>query len=300
MSKESEKAIWVGDSFIRVEDLKQATASDFCSDKLIIVIHGFTAHGAYLVDLCEYLQRHNFKVLLYNYNSYRGITEIAKTFEYLLSVFDNVAQGAVSNNGFFLIAHSLGGLIARQLISYNWVRSVTKGIVMLGTPNDGTLNDKRSLHYLIEYGRNLSELLPALNIACPTAQELIKRDTPKSVLRLNLGIIDTLNYTWKKSTNLPPCLTISGGLNKLQIFPGRPRANYIANRAIQRAMKGQTNDGLVPERSVDLTQFIIGQANNIDYTHLNSYPEFRRINHSNLKDNQSIRLRLISWLNQHP
>lgn len=299
MSKESEKAIWKGDSFIRVEDLKQATASDFYSDNLVIIIHGFTAHGKYLLDLARYLDRHNFKVLLYNYNSYRGITKIAETFEFLLSSINRQTGGQVSNNGFFIVAHSLGGLIARQLISYNWINTATRGIVMLGTPNDGTLNNKRALFYFVQYGRNLSELLPALNIACPTAQELIKRDNPPSVLGLNPGIIDTLNHKWENATTLPPSITISGGFNRLQVFPGKARSNYFANRAIQRAMGGQTNDGLVPEVSVDLTWFLAAHAHTIDYTHWNRYPEFRQINHSNLKDNQTIRLQIISWLHQH-
>lgn len=294
---EDEKAIWEGDSLLRIEDLEWASASDFNSNKVIILIHGFTAHGKYLITLGTYLQRNGFQVLLYNYNSYRGIEEIAKTLQDLLSNFES-SSGLVSKNGFFVVAHSFGGLVARRLVLYPWLAPIVRGIAMLGTPNNGCFRDERILEYILEYGQYIGDALMVTTVACKTARELIKKDAPHSFLSLTQGSIDRLNQDWKNKQYVTPSLTISGGRSQL-VFSKNARLNWAANRTIQKAMRKEANDGLVQEKSVDLTGLVYSKGS-ANYSHNNSYPEYPNINHSNLKENQSIALRVVSWLNSLP
>lgn len=294
---EDKKAIWEGDSLLRIEDLEWASASDFNSNKVIILIHGFTAHGKYLITLGKYFQRNGFQVLLYNYNSYKGIEKIAETLQGLLNNFES-SSGLVTRNRFFVVAHSLGGLVARRLVLYPWLAPTVRGIVMLGTPNNGCFRDERILEYILAYGQYIGDALMVTNVACKTARELIKNDAPRTVLSLTQGIIDRLNRDWKRNHHVPPSLTISGGMPSLP-FSKNPRLNWAANHTIQKAMRREANDGLVQEKSVDLTALVYpkGSAN---YSHNNSYPEYPNINHSNLKENQSIALKVVSWLNSLP
>jgi hypothetical protein len=168
-------------------------------------------------------------------------------------------------------------------------------MVMLGTPNNGCFPDEEILDYFIQYGQYLGGFLLVPTVTCKTARELIKSDAPDTSLGLVRGAIDALNDEWKDAANLPPYITISGGLNRLA-FSKNPVINWVANRAIQKKMAGEANDGLVAESSVSLNS-IIHPEGRLGYTHLNSYPEYPQINHSHLKDNQSIALEIISWIN---
>lgn len=293
---ENEKAIWEGDALFRAKDLEWPISSDFNSGKLIILIHGFTAHGRYMLTLGRYLQRNGFDVLLYNYNSYKGIESIASTLEGYLQSFEDSSKGSVTGNGFFIVAHSLGGLVARQLALYEWLTPVIKGIVLLGTPNDGCFPDERVLNYMIQYGQHISDLMLMTTAASKTAKELIKKDGPRTFFLLSkLGLIDRLNDAWKKHKSPPPLITVSGGKRHL-IISNNPRLNWAANHVIQKAMRNEPNDGLVHEKSVDLRMTVYPNGNSV-YTHSNSYPDYPNINHSNLKENLRIALDVITWIN---
>jgi hypothetical protein len=100
MSKMSWKqAIRAGDSLVRVEDLKWAGPSDFDSNKTVILLHGFGSSGEYLLELGEYLQRNGLGALIYNYNSLRGIDDIASALEGILSQLDSVCPGQSRKTG---------------------------------------------------------------------------------------------------------------------------------------------------------------------------------------------------------
>ena len=67
--------------------------------------------------------------------------------------------------------------------------------------------------------------------------------------------------------------------------------NDLKNCFIQRMMQGQKNDGLVTEKSVSC----------IDPTrHCNNYSAYPQVNHTFLKDNMEIHLRLKEWIDKLP
>lgn len=292
MAEESISAVNSGDELLRVVDLQWVVGNDFTHQNVVILVHGFTANGKYLVKLGSFLNNNGFQALLFNYNSYRGISKAADSLADYLIRYENQTSGLISKNRVYLIAHSMGGLVARGVVMNAKVKSMIRGIVMLGTPNGGCFSHKKWLASLIEYGEYLSAVMPpASTPACKSAIELTKADLPTPFLSL-------LNNYWENSSNCPPTISISGGRKYLEISKNNLR-NFLANRALQRMMQGQENDGLVLENSVNLNSSVrIGPTH--QYTHFNNYPYYPDLNHSYLKDNQSLALEIIQWLRGLP
>ena len=90
-------------------------------------------------------------------------------------------------------------------------------------------------------------------------------------------------------------MTISGGKRAITLSKNALRS-WLANRIMQSAMGNQNNDGLVTERSVDMHSNLSISSTH-QYIHFNSYPYYHYLNHSNLKENQSLALEIADWFN---
>jgi pimeloyl-ACP methyl ester carboxylesterase len=291
MSLDARSAIKAGDALIRVEDLKWAQPKDFMARDLVIIVHGFTAHGGYLQEIGRFIEQFGYQVFIFNYNSFRGLRRASESLADFLSRYDKLSDGAISRNRIFVVGHSMGGLVARHLALIPEAAKLMRGIVMLGTPNDGCFPSARWLSFCIQYGEYLSQLMPeAANPACLSSKELIKAD------KASTPIIDALNEVWSRS-DLPPSISISGGKRYL-VVSGNPLKNWIANRQIQAEMADNANDGLVTESSVDMSGWFEtgGQR---DYIHFNRYPYYQDLNHTHLKENQTLALEIIDWFKKH-
>ena len=291
MSSESARIIRTGDELVRVSDLAWARPEDFGARKLVILIHGFTAHGKYMRELGDFIQAFDFQAFVFNYNSYRGIAKAATNLRDFLLRYDGEVAGAISRNGVFIIAHSMGGLVARSLAIIDEDQHFVRGMVLLGTPNDGCFSSARFLSYFIDYGEFLSGLMPeARNPACLSAKELIKADATDK------PFISVLNERWQKSFHRPPTLSISGGKRYLALS-NNPLKNWLANRVIQGEIGQDDNDGLVTEKSVNMHS-TMSLAEDKRYRHFNDYPYYPDLNHTNLKENQTLALEIVKWFNE--
>jgi pimeloyl-ACP methyl ester carboxylesterase len=289
MTSDADSVVAAGDSLVRLSDFEWAVPDDFRAPKLVILIHGFMSHGKYLRRLGGFLESSGYRVFIFNHNPCLGIHRASQALNDFMVRYDHRSKGAVSHNKVSLVAHSMGGLVARHLVRIQGANKLVKGIVMLGTPSNGCFSNARFLSYLIDYGENLSDIMPqARNPACLTARELMRVD-----VKGGTTFIDSLNETWG-ACDPPPAMTISGGKNKLEICRN-PLWNLWANRFIQRLIGRQDNDGLVTEASVDMrnsTRIAPEQR----YTHFNEYPYYRELNHTYLKENQTLALEIADWL----
>lgn len=280
-----------GDELLRVSDLQWAGFKDFASPNPTIFIHGFTADGSYLTTLGRYFQRDDFTSFIYNYDSYLGIDDAAANLASLLSNLNDASGGSIQERGLFIVAHSMGGLVTRAFSLSTFGLKAVRGIALLGTPNDGALQDQKLLSHLIEYGESISEVMPfARNPLCRSALQLMKGDGRERPT--GTPLIDDLNTRWKANGHLIPVLTVSGGKRHIELGDA-PEKNWLANMYIQKAYAGQSNDGLVTEKSVELAS--VGIAPRGESKHLNTYPAFPKLNHTNLIQNQDLALRIISW-----
>ena len=270
-----------------------ALKDDFDYPRLVILLHGFTKHGGYLRELAEFLEGSSYRTFIFNYSSYRGIEFAAETLADYVSTYDRQSRGLLSANRFFLACHSMGGLVARSASLREEFRPLVRGIVMLGTPNDGCFPNSKLLDFLIRYGEHLAGPIPgARTRACRAARQMIKKDRGAA----DRPYIDELNDLWRRTSNCPPCLSVSGGLPYLQISDVNAVLNSFLNKRAQAMIGKQDNDGLVAEASVDLRRFS-GMGDG-DYLHLNSYPDYSQRNHTALKETQSIALKVVDWLDE--
>lgn len=283
------EVIKAGDALVRVRDLKWVEPNDFQSGKLVILIHGFTSHGIYLQNMGNFIQKFGYDVFIFNYNSYRGIRAAALSLKDYLLRYDRQLGGKISQNKLLLISHSMGGLVARTLSLDSQINPIIRGIVMLGTPNNGCFPNNRWLKYFISYGEYLTQLMPeAANPACLSAKECIKSDAPTGS-----SFIDELNLKWAASLKCPPTMTISGGKRFLTISRNRLKS-WLANRRLQEMIGAEANDGLVTEKSIDMYSINIINLHH-KYNHFNSYPYYVELNHTNLIQNQALALHIIDW-----
>jgi pimeloyl-ACP methyl ester carboxylesterase len=264
-------------------DFKIANSEEIKKSNTIILIHGFTANSEYLKLLGDFLEQENFNCIYFNYWSYDGIKKAGDCLISELNYYSSFFQK--DNNRLRIVAHSMGGLVARQAIKTS--KSFFKKLVMLGTPNNGTLNDKWYIQFLLEYGEYISEEIPHATPSCKSALELTKSDD-------NSGktFIDYLNSSWQcPPLDVFPVLTISGGLNWLD-FSDNFLKNKLYNFFIQRSLDKAQNDGLVPESSVEIPNRVKS------YLHFNRYPNYSDVNHSNLIKSPTVFREIVKWLQE--
>lgn len=131
-------------------------------------------HGSCMNDLQWQRQGHNhgaalaadlgFKPIYLHYNSGRHISENGKSLTNLLETFfDKIHE----NTSFIILAHSMGGLVARsachygKLLNHQWVNRLDK-MIFLGTPNHGAP--------LEQSGNWIDNMLQSNKFSAPIAQ----------------------------------------------------------------------------------------------------------------------------------
>ncbi len=290
MSSDAQHIVRTGDTLVRVTDLKWAEPGDFRDAKSVILIHGFTSHGRYLQELGTFIGSFGYQVFIFNYNSFRGISQAGESLRDFLLRYDRQVEGAISAARVFLVAHSMGGLVARSVALDSQASRLIRGIAMLGTPNNGCFESARWLSYFIQYGEHLSGFMPeASSPACLSAKECIKADAGTE-----RPLIDRLNGMWERSLSCPPSISISGGKRFLSLSRNRLK-NWLANQMIQDEIGNEDNDGLVTESSVNMHSAMAVSSGH-HYVHFNSYPYYRDLNHTNLTQNHTLALEIVDWL----
>lgn len=275
------RAVRHGDALYRLQDGARATHADFDRPRTAIFIHGFTANAEYMHDLMHQFSGAGFHPLAFEYASFRGIDHAARNLEDLLALFDKT--GTIARHRVTLVAHSMGGLVARALVLLGGGARYVKNVVTLGTPHGGTLTNRRVVEYFAMLGEQLSGLNPeGFAPSCASALQLIRADGPNPLLdRLKHAPQPTLPVSF---------YSISGGYGRLE-FGKSSFKNELANSWLQNRLR-TPNDGLIEEHSSNLSAVCQGtflQASR----HINNYNEYATTNHSYLINNQTIALLAI-------
>ncbi|CDT48016.1 esterase/lipase family protein [Vibrio coralliirubri] len=276
-----------GDELIRFGDSKRATPSDFNTDKTVILIHGFTAHGDYLKSLATELVNHDYNVLVYNYYSLNGILRAAKSLAEKLVLLNELTNGNLETNKVSLICHSMGGLVGKSLCLLTTGKGFVSSLVTIGTPHKGTLTDAKLMKHLISAGEYLSGKTVSYRPECLSAKELMREDDYNKI-----GLLNSLESEIEELEDIP-ILSISGGRNYLEVG-NNTLLNYMANRYIQSQLS-EKNDGLVQEDSSSPFSKLNSVCHPIS-EHLNDYSDYYDVNHSHLVNSQVVGLNIAVWL----
>jgi pimeloyl-ACP methyl ester carboxylesterase len=250
---------------------------------VVVLVHGFTSHGRYLERLGQYLSRYGYVAALLNYDSYLGIDAAAVVLHERLTP---LAPSLVAKQGYALVAHSMGGLVARHFASN--VRSslldVLRGIALLGTPNNGALGGAQYIGYMLDWSDYVTSVNPfARSALCRSSMQLLLGDPER--------LIQTMNSEDAARSWTIPVMSISGGLSALEWSSQQGNlAAKLHNAALQRLIKEVPNDGLVSESSADIRRVVRTGG------HVNNYSEYRRINHTNLVTSQAVADIVVAWL----
>ncbi len=252
----------------------------------VVLIHGFTSHGRYMEKLADTIAGYGFCSVLFNYDSYLGIDTAAQD---LATRLENI-RGSLEHRGFTLVAHSMGGLVARLLARQldTSLREALRGVVLLGTPHQGALSGTSLVTFMLDWADWLTGPNPyARHPLCRAAQQLALEDSEQ--------LVTNLNRDDSRNPLSVPYLSISGGRPYLELGKSNlPFTGGFRNRLIQKAIGETPNDGLVSERSADFSQiFAPGSSPAL---HFNSYPEHSRINHTALARSQAVAGIVVRWL----
>lgn len=291
-----DKALEIGPTILKLvgtqgsETFEYASHNDFIGEKgCVIFVHGFTANANYMKPLMRQFTSSGYAALAYNYPCYAGIDNAAKDLGGLLDKFNNLMGGKLAQDRIFLIGHSMGGLVARALVCLYEGYTLVQKVFTLGSPHNGALVGNKFLGYFVSWAENLSGLVyGGYSMKSRSAKQLMLTDVPNAFL-------DTL------ATAAPPPGSVdfhsfSGGLNYLTIG-SNPLVQRVFNKVIQRHMKNEVNDGLVPESSSDISgQEVTILANGC--AHHNNYVGYKELNHSNLCESQSIALEILSLMKE--
>ena len=111
------------------------------NQKQIILIHGLDDPGKVWMNLAPYLSERSYNVWIMTYPNDQPIRKSAELFhQELVELNDN------SSSNLVIIAHSMGGLVAREVLTnqqFNCLQPqckipAVKKLIMLGTPNHGS------------------------------------------------------------------------------------------------------------------------------------------------------------------
>lgn len=129
------------------------------NEKVVVVVHGiFSAHDTF-VDLIGQLRANlmgagqRLRVYYFDYNFHRSIVRNGQLLSVMLR--HHFRDGALDVT---LIGHSMGGLVARAALLHAKCSPAVRRLVMLGTPNHGTLHTAR-LGTLIHVARESAGVL---------------------------------------------------------------------------------------------------------------------------------------------
>jgi pimeloyl-ACP methyl ester carboxylesterase len=264
------------------------TAEDIAGP-LVVLVHGLAATSAGFQSLATHLSK-RYAVAVFDYVSYEGIDRGAGDLAVRLKRF----APTLTQHGFALIGHSMGGLVAKHFVRLGPadLTSAAKGLATLGSPHRavGPGADRRAqlqwLSILIDLMEKDDQLDPfARHPKSPAAKQLLGIDEQALVLKL-------LEADQKDPLHLP-VLTVSGGRNFIELFESGSWRNRETNRFIQLALT-LPNDGLVEESSADITR--CAGATHTHVRHCNDYNAWSAINHTYLVSSQDVADVLLDWL----
>jgi pimeloyl-ACP methyl ester carboxylesterase len=253
----------------------------------VILVHGFTADLNSMSTIAERLTLANYLCLGYQYPSYRNIALNGSRLRALLLQQKWLFAKQLATPPFVIVAHSMGGLVSRAMllnanaIDVAHVKGLVRGIVSLGTPHDGTLTSAEDTQRLMKAIRRYTESvlkMPTLHRGSnfSAALEIAKEDKEK--------VIDKLN-----AAPSLPIASISGGWEYRYVAGG---FLTVIGQAFQnlwiRSRIERPHDGLVPERSSDITGVLRGRAEALKHWGKSGYATWEEINHSDLVINQVV------------
>ena len=159
-------------------------------------------------------------------------------------------------------------------------------------PNDGVATDAM-LDLMLKVAENINDVpIPYMRLKSNKSRlQLTKKDVGPGG-----HFIDALGRKWASLSRRPRTLTVSGAKPRLEVS-GNKFVDAMINHKIQSLMAGATNDGLVAELSVDMNVTVFSREAP-EYVHLNTYPEYREINHSHLVDNEYLARFIYNWLTE--
>jgi pimeloyl-ACP methyl ester carboxylesterase len=276
--------IRAGSRLVSVESDDWIAAADVTS-RMAVIIHGFTADSSYMRNLARFIGRHGFLSALFDYNSYIGIERAANL---LVSKLEPL-RDPLARHGFVLVAHSMGGLVARHAarLMRDSVPGL-RGIVALGSPHDGTLRGETKALFI----STINDWADALTIPNPFSRSAICISALQLTCSDTAGFIDAMNKADQSDPLPAPMLSISGGLPFLE-FGKNQKIAAVKNAVLQSFINSLPNDGLVPETSSDLTRILRGRSH---VEHRNNYAEYPTTNHTYLDQNQAIAQIVADWV----
>ncbi len=268
-----------GDAIFRYPDFAKVTQADFRGEKIAIFIHGFTAESSYMAELMQQFSGAGFTSLAFEYACFRGIDHAAKNLSQLLTLFDG--EQTISGNRLVLVGHSMGGLVARALVALEGGSRFVRKVITLGSPHGGTLLDAKMLRYMAYWGEAIGGVNPRGFSPCSaSAMQLLGADGPSPLIgRLATSCAENVEF-----------FSISGGYAQLDFGKGFAK-NFLINQYLQKRLS-RPNDGLVSERSSDLTKIRFSPPAPV-CTHVNGYNDYPHTNHTYLTENQSVALTAI-------
>ncbi|WP_460097122.1 esterase/lipase family protein [Pseudomonas sp. H3_C08] len=283
------KAAKVGAALLKLSglsgaDFETATSDDFLPQKVALFIHGFTADASYMRPLMEEFVKNGYSAIAFNYPCYNGIDYAASSLFQLLAEFDALTNSRISNNRIVVVAHSMGGLVARALVGPEGGHKYVRKVFTLGSPHAGTLQDSRMIQWLVAQYESISGLVHGgFSMSSRSALQLMKADGPTPFLsKLQLTPIPAHTVEFHSFSGGKNYLTFNGGL-----------LERVLNIVIQRQLNNPENDGLVLETSTDLSNPQLASCVG-ECTHHNSYADHKILNHSHLCESQILNLKILS------
>lgn len=104
--------------------------------KPVVIVAGTFVDATFYERLATSLRTHGYQVEIYGLPNI-GLSEIAASADGLATFIDRVKQTSGADK-VDIVAHSQGGLVARQYVKFDGGASDVRNLVSLGTPNHGT------------------------------------------------------------------------------------------------------------------------------------------------------------------
>jgi len=276
-----------GTKIIRHSEQRPAVPADFLSDsqKIVLLVHGFTANGSYLYNLADYLDSSGeVRCLIANYDSLGGTERSAQgILALLLSIEERIVDRSKDAPWISLVGHSFGGIVCTYMMKRLGGKRFFDKLVTLGTPHGGVLGDKS---YIASFTRFMQKLtnepffVPALG--------------SKATSELTLSDKQNMLKQLARKESEFPVSSISAGQPFIKLGKNRV-TNIFTNRTLQHLLQEKPNDGLVVESSSDARQHFNSRATT-KAQHLNSYPDFSKINHSEIVNSQYVAGKILSLI----
>ncbi len=272
--------------------LSEAVSGDWLTEQhiqqpLVVFVHGFTANGDYFRRMARFFAGSGFSVAVFDYDSYVGIDRAGEQLAKVLVPY----RDAIQPRGMVLVAHSMGGLVARFFLQYAAgpeLSPLIRGLCTLGTPHGGTLQSLRYWDFLVRWSESVGGLMPNLRLrTCRAAQQLVGSDADRFLGQLNAARTAPLVAV--------PVLTVSGGQRFLEL--GRNSLlNSLSSSRLQKLLGDEDNDGLVAETSARLQNHV--STLHPRSQHWTNYSHWAQTNHTQLVNNQEVSQYAMRWCRQ--